>query len=138
MEKQTMESRMGMSWMRKGLTVLGLAFAATIAIGASQANAQGVRFSSGHVEVYGGHGGYVRGGYRYPRRGVHIDVYRHRGHYDYHPGGVHYDRVYHPEYSHWTPLHGYHTHGHYDVVPHYTPGHFDYHHGGHGHGHFHH
>lgn len=51
----------------------------------------------------------------------------------YHPPSVHYDRVYHPEYSHWTPSRGYHTHGHYDVVPHYTPGHFDTRHGNHYH-----
>jgi hypothetical protein len=43
----------------------------------------------------------------------------------YHAPSVHLDRVYHPDYSHWTPGRGVHTHGHYDVVPHYTPGHFD-------------
>jgi hypothetical protein len=60
------------------------------------------------------------------------DVVGHRGlsrfGYDgpiYHAPSVHYHRVYHPEYSHWTPHRGLHTHGHYDYVPHYTPGHFD-------------
>jgi hypothetical protein len=52
----------------------------------------------------------------------------------YHGPSLHYDRVYHPTYSHWTPLRGWHTHGHYDYVPHYTPGHFDYWHGDHLHG----
>jgi hypothetical protein len=51
----------------------------------------------------------------------------------YHPPSVHYDRVYHPEYTHWTPGRGLHTHGHYHVVPHYVPGHFDYQHGNHVH-----
>lgn len=43
---------------------------------------------------------------------------------------VHYDRVYYPEYHHWTPDLGYHSHGHYDYVPHYTPryAHYDHYH----------
>ena len=49
--------------------------------------------------------------------------------------GYHLDYQYHPEYSHWTPLRGLHTHGHYDAVPHYShgyPGHHPYHHHHHG------
>ena len=49
----------------------------------------------------------------------------------YHAPSVHYDQVYHPEYLHWTPGRGVHTHGHYDVVPHYVPGHYDQWHRGH-------
>jgi hypothetical protein len=39
--------------------------------------------------------------------------------------------VYHPDYSHWTPYRGWHSHGHEHVVPHYLPGHFDGWHGDH-------
>jgi hypothetical protein len=133
--KNTMEMK---SFVRKGLIVFGLVIAATLAVGLSEASAQGIRIGGGSVAVYGGHGGYIGGGYRVaPRRGVRVYNYS-LGHYDYHPGGVHLDPVYHPTYGHWTPLRGYHTHGHYDLVPHYTPGHYDYHIGGHHHGHFHH
>jgi hypothetical protein len=52
----------------------------------------------------------------------------------YHAPSVHIDHVYHPEYYHWTPGRGLHSHGHYDAVPHYTPGHFDHLHGNHIHG----
>ena len=112
-----MESRMSF-WrrnvVRKGVTVLGLTIAAVLAIGASQASAQGFRIGGGQVEIYGGQGGYG-GGYRgAPRRGRQVDVYRRQGHYDYHPGGVHYDRPSHPGYSHWTPFQRYPAHGHYD------------------------
>jgi hypothetical protein len=132
-----MESRMSFlrrNVVRKGLMVLGLA--ATLAVGASQASAQEFRYG-GQPEFLGGQYGYAGGGYRgAPRRPGRVNVQR-RGHYDYHPGGVHYDRVYHPEYSHWTPFQGFHTHGHYDVTPHATPGHYDYHRGGHSGGHHH-
>lgn len=134
---------------RRGLTVLGLAVAATLAFGATTASAQGFRFGGAQVQVYGGNGGYIGAGYGavnrsryggsgyragYPRRAPRVQVYggiQHGGHYDYHAPSVHYDEVYHPEYSHWTPLRGWHTHGHYDLVPHVTPGHYDYHHGPH-------
>lgn len=49
----------------------------------------------------------------------------------YHPPSVHYDRVYHADYTHWTPGRGWHTHGHQHIVPHYVPGHFDHQHGDH-------
>jgi hypothetical protein len=49
----------------------------------------------------------------------------------YHGPSVHYDSYYHPEYYHWTPGQGVHSHGHYDVVPHYVPGHVDRWHGNH-------
>jgi hypothetical protein len=52
----------------------------------------------------------------------------------YHGPSLHYDRTYHRDYSHWTPLRGNHSHGHYDSVPHYTPGHYDSYHRGHVHG----
>lgn len=53
--------------------------------------------------------------------------HHHHGHRTavYDPPSVHYDRVYHPDYQHWTPSRGFHTHGHYDLVPHYVPGHYD-------------
>jgi len=73
----------------------------------------GISFSYG--SHYGGHHGYHRA-YRVPI---------------YHPPSVHLDRVYHHDYSHWTPRRGWHSHGHYDVVPHYVPGHFDTLHGRH-------
>jgi hypothetical protein len=122
---------------RRGSTIFGLAIAATLALGASQASAQGLRFGGSQVQIYGGNGGYIGGGYRagYPRRGPRVQVYRGGGHYDYHAPSVHLDPVYHPEYSHWTPLQGYHSHGHYDLVPHVTPGHYGYHDGPHFGGH---
>jgi hypothetical protein len=49
----------------------------------------------------------------------------------YHAPSVHYDRVYHRDYTHWTPFRGLHSHSHTHVVPHYVPGHFDYRHGTH-------
>jgi hypothetical protein len=49
----------------------------------------------------------------------------------YHPPSVHYDHVYHPDYSHWTPYQGWHSHGHYHAVPHFVPGHIDRWHGNH-------
>src|SRR5688572_5301283 len=90
-----------------------LAASAIVSLGsASQAQAGGW----GHA----GHGhshGYYRGGYGSGPI--------------YHGPSLHYDRVYHHEYSHWTPRRGWHSHGHYDHVPHYTPGHVDYYHRGH-------
>jgi hypothetical protein len=65
-------------------------------------------------------GGYYSSHYYYPRS---VPIY--------HPPSVHYDRVYHHDYSHWTPHRGWHSHGHYHAVPHYVPGHFDRWHGDH-------
>jgi hypothetical protein len=102
-----------------------LAFAVAGFGGAEQAEAQS-RFSIGFS--YGPSYGFYRGypgayprGYSYRRQSAPI----------YHAPSVHYDRVYHPEYYHWTPGRGVHTHGHYDAVPHYVPGHFDRLHGNH-------
>src|SRR5688572_161651 len=68
-----------------------------------------------------------------PTRGGYYSnhYYRPRSAPIYHAPSVHYDRVYHHEYSHWTPHRGWHSHGHYDAVPHYVPGHFDRLHGNH-------
>lgn len=120
---------------RRGLTVFGLAIAATLALGATSASAQGLHLGGAQIQVHSGNGGYIAAGYGpgyravYPRRAPRVGVSR--GHYDYHAPSLHYDEVYHPEYSHWTPLRGFHTHGHYDLVPHVTPGHYDYHRGPH-------
>jgi hypothetical protein len=65
-------------------------------------------------------GGYYSNRYYYPRS---VPIY--------HPPSIHYDRVYHHDYSHWTPYRGWHSHGHYHAVPHYVPGHFDRWHGDH-------
>jgi hypothetical protein len=58
----------------------------------------------------------------------HVHVYRpYIPHYSlphYHAPSVHYHRTYHPDYYHWTPSRGLHSHGHYDYTPHYTPGHW--------------
>jgi hypothetical protein len=42
----------------------------------------------------------------------------------YHAPSVHFHRTYHPDFYHWTPSRGFHSHGHFHVEPHYTPGHF--------------
>jgi hypothetical protein len=96
-------------------TVAGLAAFTFVGFAAADAEAAGGR----RVAVSFGYGP-RHVGYGY---GYHGPIY--------HPPSVHYHKVYHPEYSHWTPWRGWHTHGHYDRVPHYTPGHFDYHHGDH-------
>jgi hypothetical protein len=102
------------------VTLAGITIAATLAFmntTAGEAKAdhrRRVSVSFGYGPAYGsyvvGHRGHGRFGYDGPV---------------YHAPSVHYHRVYHPEYSHWTPYRGWHTHGHYDHVPHYVPGHFD-------------
>jgi hypothetical protein len=126
---------------RRGLTVFGLAIDATLALGATSAKAQGLRIGGAQVQIVAGNGGYIAAGYNagYPRRVVPAPVFGgvHYGHYG---PSLHYDRVYHPEYSHWTPRSGWHTHGHYDLVPHVTPGRHYYDRGphrGHHHGRYH-
>jgi len=84
-----------------------LTVVALLAVAAGNASAQ-------HYHSQGGYSGYSNG---YNQGPV------------YHAPSVHYDRVFHPEYTHWTPFRGVHTHGHYDAVPHVTPGHFDYQYG---------
>ena len=110
------------SWTRKCL-LAGAALVAFACVGfggPEQAQAQrrlSVGFSYGpSYAYYGGHHGHV-----HRRRSAPI----------YHAPSVHYDRVYHPEFYHWTPGRGLHSHGHYDYVPHYVPGHFDRWHGNH-------
>ena len=103
-----------------------LAFAVVGFSGAEQAEAQSRRFAIGFSTgpSYGFNRGYP-GGYHV---GHH---HQHRSGPIYHAPSVHHDPVYHPEYLHWTPGRGVHTHGHYDYVPHYVPGHFDRRHGNH-------
>lgn len=111
-----------------------LAVAGVLMLMSSTASAQGFGGSG-----YGNYSG--SRGYSYQGRGQYGAGYRGRPSGPiYHGPSVHYDRVYHPEYQHWTPNRGWHTHGHYDLVPHYTPGHFDTKHRGHVHGnpHYHH
>jgi len=109
-----------------------LALAGALVLMSSSAMAQG--YSGSYGSGYGNYSGSRNYGNR-------SSYYRGRSNGPiYHSPSMHYDRVYHPEYQHWTPNRGWHTHGHYDLVPHYTPGHFDYKHRGHVHGnpHYHH
>lgn len=106
--------------------VLSGALALLFAFSASQAQAGGGHGYGGGRYVGTGHGYSSYAGFGYGGYGGYNGPV-------YHAPSVHLDSVYHPEYSHWTPGRGFHTHGHYDLVPHYTPGHFDYQHGNHVH-----
>ncbi len=89
----------------------------------TDAQAQCYSFSPSYGYGRGsGYGGY---GYGYNRYGGGYGMSRPI----WHGPSVHLDRVYHREYSHWTPHRGFHSHGHYDRVPHFVPGHFDFLHG---------
>ena len=115
------------AWARKCLIAAAAcaAFACVGLDGAEQAQAQDrhAPFRVSYGSLYGHYGQHRHHAGHHHRR-------RHSGPI-YHPPSVHYDRVYHPEYYHWTPGRGLHTHGHYDYVPHYVPGHFDRLHGDH-------
>lgn len=122
--------------MKRVLGILAVAGALTLVSTAALAQDYrhgGSRYGSGYK--YGGYGSYgsgYRGGYGGGGYGGY-GGYGYNGPV-YHAPSVHYDRVYHPERTHWTPNRGWHTHGHFDLVPHYTPGHYDHQHGNHIHG----
>lgn len=89
-----------------------------------------------HIGLGDSHFGYHRGHSHYydsysPR---YYDSYspRYYGSYGSYGSRV----IYHPEYSHWTPDIGLHSHGHYHVVPRHEFHHGSY--GNHNHGHHHH
>jgi hypothetical protein len=92
------------------LTGLGLLAACLTLLAPANSQAQSYNYGSypgydyGYSRSYGG--GYGYGGYQYGWN----NPYRYRG-YGYAPRPA----IVHPEYGHWTPRRGWHTHGHIHV-----------------------
>jgi hypothetical protein len=141
-----------MFFRRSALSLAAVPFVFAIACSAAPSDAQaagpphprsmlyiGGGYSGRPSAGYGGYAGYGRSAYAPRSYGYGYGSSRYSAPI-YHGPSVHLDPVYHPEYYHWTPGRGLHTHGHYDLVPHYTPGHVDHLHGGHidGNPHYHH